>query len=434
MQMIFDIMQLLNENRHIEQPTLVPSILCWILAPIDRIINQNWRELKAFIPKEWIVDISNGTKTMELIGGCVIECRSAYDTQSLVGVGVDFCSITEAARVKDLKTVMRNIEARLKSPGRGIGGKGGRLVVNSSPLGKNFFYNIWTWGQRSHPNFDSNWISYQLPSWENPEIDKEFKQPVKTKTGEVISYKESLYRRYGKEARQDFGAEFLESGGTVFSNFKERCVHDVYEANLGKTKEELRKEIQDLQKPKVATMYRVGYDPASGSSGDMPVLVIREMSTDNIVRAIDMYGKIDDDQLDEVAFWAKSYNNAEICVLTLGNMLVEGQLRKRGCNVTPIGEQGTQKRMLVQSLQRAVQNEDIMVIDDGSTEIQSLIFQMEDYTESEKTGKFSNSNEANDDYVSALYATYYDYSSVPEFKAHYTGMVAGVNSKARRKA
>jgi hypothetical protein len=423
--MIFQFARLVQENRHIKNPSLVPSILMWIVAPTFPMAQQNWRELKMFFPKEWVVGISESTMTLQTAYGGIIEVRSAHDPESLVGVGLDFVTITEAARIRELEAVWGNLEDRLNSPDRGIGGKGGQAVINSSPLGKNYFYKMWTWGQKNHSNFDSNFISYQLPTTENPQMAEKYAKPVVTKTGEVITYGEALRRRKGKKFLQDNMAQFIGAGGTVFEQFKEKCVTDIYAVeNLTGSKE--RKEyVEKWQAPKPYHTYRIGYDPASGSGGDYPIIVIREMDTNNIVRAFDLYGKIDDAQWEFVTYWSKVYNNAEICLLTTGFLLIQGQLEKRGCTVTPLAEGGGKKATLVQNLQTAVQNEEIHVLDDGSNEMQMLIFQMEDYTE--KNGKYSNETEDNDDYVTATYATYYDYNLVPENIPYYTSQMIGIH-------
>ena len=45
----------------------------------------------------------------------IIEVHSAYDPESLVAVGLDLVTITEAARIADLEDVWSNIEGRLNS-------------------------------------------------------------------------------------------------------------------------------------------------------------------------------------------------------------------------------------------------------------------------------------------------------------------------------
>lgn len=430
MQFISDYSRLLNENRHIEKPELVPSIHCWFIAPTEPMALQNWREMKAFFPKEWIVSISESTKTIETIGGGIIEIRSAYNPESLVGVALDFCNITEGARVKDLDEVVSNIEDRLNSPDRGIEGKGGRLIVDSSPLRKNYFYKMWTWGQKNHPDYDSNWISYQVPSTANPEIARRYAEPVKTRTGEIITYEESLRRRKGKKFLQDNMAQFLDAGGTVFPDFKTNCVYDIFKENSGRSNKAIQELVKDIQEPQVGEKYRIGYDPASGSGTDNPAIVVRRMSDNHIIKAIDLYGKYDDAQLDEVARIARYYNNADVCALTTAMYFLAGQLEKRGISVIDCGEQGQKKKAYISCLQTVISNRDVTVIDDGSQEMETLIFQMEDYTENEKTGKFGNETQPNDDYVSAMYAVFHDYLEVPEIQYHFMNRMKGIGRRS----
>ena len=220
----------LNENRFIERPDMVPAVYWWLICPIEKIGKQIWNELKQFFPKEWIVAVSDSTYSMETIGGGLIELRSAYDPEDLVGVGLDLVTMTEAARVKDLETTWGNLEDRLNSPGRGLAseGMGGKAIINSSPRGKNYFYKMWCWGQKSHPNYTSDWISYQIPTDANPAMAERYAKIVRDKNGEEITYKEALHRRKGRKFEQDNLASFLAQDGTVFRTFDDKCVERPY--------------------------------------------------------------------------------------------------------------------------------------------------------------------------------------------------------------
>ena len=430
MEMIFQYAQLIQEQRHIKNPNLVPAILMWIVAPTFPMAQQNWRELKHFFPKEWVVSISEGTMTMQCAYGAIIEVRSAHDPESLVGVGLDFVTITEAARIRELETVWGNLEDRLNSPHRGIGGDrcggNGHAIINSSPRGKDYFYKMWTWGQRDNSNYDGNFISYKLPTTENPEMAALYSKPVTTKTGEIITYGESLKRRKGRKFLQDNMAEFIGVGGVVFEGFSEKCVFDPFSSSTLQGSKERKEFIDKWKKPKPYHTYRLGYDPATGSGTDDPTLIVLENETKNVVNAFNMYGKIDDVQWNFVAMQARIYNNAEICILKNGFLTVPSQLRKRGCLVTERGENGANKADLVQGLRTAVQNGDVHVCMDGTQEIEDLIAQIEDYTE-HANGRYSNQTQPHDDYVSALYATYYDYNTVEENPQYYYSALVGVD-------
>lgn len=140
----------LNENRLINNPELVPPVLWWQIAPTEKMAKQNWRELKQYFPKDWIVACSDSNYQMETIGGGIIEVRSGYSAEDLVGVGLDLVTITEGARFKDLNLAWANLEARLNSPGRGrkkdrLGHEfgAGKAIINSSPIGRNDFYDLY---------------------------------------------------------------------------------------------------------------------------------------------------------------------------------------------------------------------------------------------------------------------------------------------------
>lgn len=418
----------LSENRHVENPDMVPAVLWWQIAPTEKMAKQNWRELKKYMPKQWVVACSDSTFTMETIGGGVIEVRSAYDPESLVGVGLDLVTITEAARIADLEAVWANIEARLNSPGRGraIDRQGkkfgfGKAIINSSPLGKNYFYKMFKFGQQGSDEYSSNWISYQLSWRANPFMDELADQIVQTKFGDM-TYEEDLRRKIGDRLfRQNYLADFLAMDGTVFKDFEEKCVKNLFDMGLNK------KQRDDYAKQWVEPVpyhsYRIGYDPATGSSADTPAVVVRDMDTNNIILAVDLYGKNYDKQWDEIASLSRKYNYAPCAWLRTGHTAVENQLAKRGVVEIPLDEQAGKKAMYIQNIERAIQNGDVHVLLDGTETIQTLVLEMNDY--SEKAGKYSNEQQEHDDFVSAMYAVYFDYSEIEE-KPIYFGLMGSI--------
>lgn len=425
---IWYFVQCLNENRAINHPEMAPSVLWWIIAPTEPMAKQNWRDLKKQFPKEWIVAISNSTMTMETIGGGIIEVRSAYNPESLVGVGLDLVTITEGARIGDLNIVWANLEARLGSPGRGleIDRKGkkygqGKAIINSTPIGKNYFYEMWKWGQKGSSEYSSAWISYQLPWTCNPANEELANTIVKTKYGEM-TYEEDMRRRMGERLyRQNYLADFLAMDGTVFKDFEEKCVQNIFNMGLGaKERENYIKEWMD---PVPYHSYRIAYDPATGSSADSPAVIVRDLNTNRVVMVVDLYGKNYDQQWDEISYISRRYNYAPCVWLRTGHTAIENQLAKRGVVEIPIDEMGGKKANYIQSLERAIQNNDIHVLLDGTEVVQRFVLQMNDYTE--KAGKYSNEQQDHDDFVSACYAAWYDYSE-QETKVAYCGMMGTV--------
>ena len=54
--------------------------------------------------------------TIETYNGGIVEVHSDDDPETLVWVGLDIITITEAARIRDLDTVWANLKQRLDSP------------------------------------------------------------------------------------------------------------------------------------------------------------------------------------------------------------------------------------------------------------------------------------------------------------------------------
>lgn len=419
----------LNENRAVHRPDLVPSVYWWQIAPNEKLARQNWMELKKFFPKDWVVSVSDSSYQMETIGGGIIEVRSGYDPDLLVGSGLDLITITEAARFGDLHTAWANLEARLGSSGRGlekdrIGHKygQGKAIINSSPRGKDDFYDLFCRGQKSNANYSSEWWSAQYPWTCNPDNEDLAKKPVYTKYG-TITYEESLRRQNGEvKFRSNYLGDFLAEDGTVFRDFEMKCVLNIYDQSQVpcKTKEERKAYIEQWKTPIPGETYCGGYDPATGSSSDSPAFVIRHKETGNIVRAYDLYGKTYDQQYDFIASICKQFNYAEIHWLRTGHTAIEGEFEKRGIAEVPLDENGQKKRALVQTLELAVENGDVHVLYDETEEIKTLIAEMNDY--SENNGKYANNKTAHDDFVSALYAAFSDYR-VAEVQIAYCGLM-----------
>lgn len=411
----------LNENRHLHNFDMVPPVYWWIIAPTFKLAEQNWRQLKVIVKKtfrsekEFVVACDNGSMTMQTVGGGVIEVRSAFNEDMLVGVGLDLVTITEAARIKDLESVWANLEGRLSSPGRGleIDRKGksygmGKAIINSSPLGENYFYKMFKWGVKGSDTYSSDWCSLQFPWTANPPNAELARQIVHTKYGDITREQDMIARLGLRRYEQEFLGKFLPSDGVAFKDFMDNCVTDIYVGEYAKwSKAQRDLFIKEWQEVKPYGNYRISYDPATGSSSDSPVLIVRDMGTNNIVRALDMYGKSYEQQWDTIAVYSKLYNHAPCVFSDTGHTPVIGQLEKRGVPEIVLHEQGSLKGKYIQSLVLAVQNKDLHILFDGSEAIKTLCAQMNDYKE--KNGKYGNDEEPHDDFVSALYLNYYDY-------------------------
>lgn len=400
------LMKCANEGR---PKTLMPKVMGWIIAPTETIARQNWRDLKRVIPKELIADESRSTGQMTLINGVLIELHSAYDPESLVAVGLDIVLITEAARIKDLETVWDNLEMRLNSPYKGIGGKGGVGLINSSPLGKNYFYKMFQFGVNSkqNPLYDPDWESFHWTTWDNPYMaDKGNEVKANGKT-----YKENLKNRMSDARyRQDIMGEFLANKYAVFPTF-EKCLEAVPKF---KTQEERDKYIEEWQSPKSFMTYSIGYDPAS--IGDSPVLWVKEDETGKIMQSVSMDGYGWTAQFDCIAMYSARYNGAVVKFGRTGHETVNSQLAERGISTVPINEQGANKGNLVENLARVVENRQMIILDDGSEMTERIKVEFSDYVRDRKGNTIvyhnGSSGDGHDDHVSAAYFVFSDVETI----------------------
>lgn len=412
-------LEMLNEERGSD---MVPTVYWWIVAPTERMAKQNWSELKRYFPKDFVQDVSNSGMILYTDGGGIIEVRSAYDPESLVGVGLDYLSITEAARIADLDVVWANLEQRLNSPGRGPGGKGGLAMINSSPNGMNDFYKLWKWGQKDDEEYDPDWESWKFTTWDNPEMRKRAEE-IKVVHGIPLSYKERLRRRIGdRRYRQDILAEFLGDSDKCFPLFNANCVEQI---PAGMTHEERLQYAARWKEHKPYKQYVAGYDPAS--KNDAPPLGVFERDTGRLVFLEDMRGMSWTEQYNEIARVCKRWN-AVLAFGRTGHETIDEELKKRGVVTSPFNEQGNNKADMVQNLAVITENKLLKVLDDGTEQIRTYIAQMNDYGKKRVGGRivFSNIMEPHDDYVSMTYFAMNLLRPSSETTAPFVGIMAGI--------
>lgn len=397
----------LHEDRSTD---LVPTVYWWVIAPIEKIANQFWRELKKYFPADFVIDLSNSDKVIYTMYGGVIEVRSAYNPEDLVGVGLDIVTITEAARIADLETVWANLEARVNSPGRGKGGKGGVAIINSSPIGQNYFYKLWTWGQKDHPDYDPDWESWTFTAFDNPATDARFSEVTVDAKGVALTRRERLKRRIGERMfNQNWLAEFTADGAKCFPHFKLRCVESLPPG----TEKERDAFIRAWEQPEPYESYVVAYDPAS--INDIPAVEVFD-SAGKMKKAYNMTGLGWNEQYDKLAVISKIYNYAPVAFSRTGHETIEEELQKRGLVCITFNEQGQNKTNFVNRLEGVCESGGMKVLDDGSEVNNAVIAQHADYARIShgKTITFGNVNENHDDFVSCSYIAFQAISTPDE--------------------
>ena len=136
--------------------------------------------------------------------GSSVEVRSAEHPESLVGEGLDFVIMAEAAKLK-LSHWEKYIRPTLSD-------KRGSAVFVSTPEGFNWFYDLYQRGQSEDPQF-KDWWSYKSPTWENTIMF-----PGARKDPEMIEVENTLSPEV---FAQEYGAEFTSFAGRIYSEFDE---------------------------------------------------------------------------------------------------------------------------------------------------------------------------------------------------------------------
>ncbi len=137
----------------------------WVVGPDhtvgDRILKLAHRVLEKYSPHR-ILEARNHTLRVRNLAGKVatVEGRSGENPASLLGEGLDWLVVDEAARLKD-SVWDEHLSQRLVE-------KRGWALLLSTPRGAGWFYVAFRRGRGEDPGYES----WTAPTWENPFIDR----------------------------------------------------------------------------------------------------------------------------------------------------------------------------------------------------------------------------------------------------------------------
>ena len=171
-----------------------PCKILWV-SPVYSQTEKVHKELMMAIGGTGIVKNNNySSNELTLKTGSTIYFRSAERYDNIRGMTLDYAIIDEAAFIKD------DAWAEAIRPTLVVRGK--KVLFISTPKGKNWFYDLYQLGES--PDYP-NYTSYKGSSYDTPYIDiQELEDAKKTVPEKVF--------------RQEYLAEFLDSGGEVFEN------------------------------------------------------------------------------------------------------------------------------------------------------------------------------------------------------------------------
>lgn len=178
----------------------------WI-SPTYKQAKKVFKEItKALADCIYVVGMNRGDLVIEFNTGSVIQFYSAEAYDSIRGETFDALICDEFAFFKP--------EAWNEVLKATVLVRGKKVLILSTPKGKNQFYNLWNLAEHN-----SNYLAFRGSSYDNPLIDPE----------EIREAERNLPDHVFK---QEYLAEFLDNGSSVFTNIKESKAISYQNANL----------------------------------------------------------------------------------------------------------------------------------------------------------------------------------------------------------
>ena len=171
-----------------------PCKVLWV-SPVYSQASKVHKELYAAIAQSGLVKNNNfSANELELRNGSTIIFRSAERYDNIRGLTCDYGIIDESAFMKDdaWQEAIRPVFAV----------RGKKVLFISTPKGKNWFHNLY---QLGHSPDYPNYVSYAGSSYDTPYIELE----------EIEDAKKTIAPNIFK---QEYLAQFIDSGGEVFSD------------------------------------------------------------------------------------------------------------------------------------------------------------------------------------------------------------------------
>lgn len=353
--------------------TLIPAVLAWYVAPTYGLLRQSWEELHFFLADYPDAKYNESLKRCFLPGGIQIEFKSADRPGSLLARGLDYIAVTEAARCKE-QAWTQGLSTRLISPGRGPFGVGGLALLNSTPEGRNWFKDLYDRGQNDTTGYIKSWhfTSYDNPFINPEELDRQ--------------------RKFMPENafRQEYLAEFVATGGDVFSGVNE-C----------------RYEYSYPVKDEGTLSFYIGIDWGRMNDSTVCIVLVSDGEKLQIANMLRMTGLSYASQLQQIKELAQKYPSAQVIPEnnSIGSPLIEQLFGMIDNPIRPFNTTATTKKQVIAALSVAIEQRDIGIpmIDDD--DIKTLIDELYSYrTEVTRSGliTYNAAPGCHDDCVMAL--------------------------------
>lgn len=314
--------QWLATHERERRKSLIPAVLAWYVAPNYSLLRQSWEELQYFTAGVKGVKFNKSALQCFLPHGIEIEFKSADNPGRLLSRGLDYVAVTEAARMKK-ESWEKSLITRLSSPGRGVNGSGGMAILNSTPEGQNWFYDLYKQGQH---NRNEGYIkSWRFTSYDNPYIDKD----------QLDKHKELLPE---KVFRQEYLAEFIAGGGSVF-----RRLGDAWQVYPYP---------QLPEKDEWGIPYTIGIDWGRHTDSTAVTVIKHDVEKCRLVNHLILTGIGYAEQIEAIKRICEQYPEATVIPESngLGDPLVEQLKQEINNPVLPFTTTATSKKNIIESL------------------------------------------------------------------------------------
>lgn len=195
-----------------ELTLLKPKTRAWIVGPTydlgEKEFRVIWQDL--IIDQKLGLDnrvkksysVKQGNMSIEFPWGSKVEVRSSDHPESLVGEGLDWVILSEAAK-HSRETWEKYLRPALSD-------KLGTADFVTTPEGQNWLYELWRIGQ--NPEY-REWESWQFPSWENRIVFPGGRNDL-----EIVSVERETTLEW---FLQEYGAQFTAFVGKIFPEWDE---------------------------------------------------------------------------------------------------------------------------------------------------------------------------------------------------------------------
>jgi len=197
-----------------KEPSLfIPKTRGWIVGPTYDLGEKEFRVLwdDLIIGQKLGLDkrvkkaysVKTGSMYIELPWQARVEVRSSDHPETLVGEGLDWLILSEAAKHRP-ETWEKYLRPALAD-------KLGTADFPTTPEGQNWLYKLWQLGR--DPSFQQ-WESWQFPSWENTYVF-----PGGRQDPEILAVERTTTKEW---FAQEYGAEFTAFVGKIFNEWDEK--------------------------------------------------------------------------------------------------------------------------------------------------------------------------------------------------------------------